>query len=88
MVKESFHTVPSGCEGCVLGDSGHGPQLQCGEEGERFGLGADSEVVRLGTPWMDALFSWPFLPSQIQRCQDGLRDLWGWVKTAPGLPQW
>lgn len=50
-MKRKGKLLPSArvCEGCVLGDSGHGPCLQCGEEGTRFRLGADSEVVTLGT---------------------------------------
>lgn len=52
--RKAFYTVPGSVRAVSL-VTVHGPCLRCGEEGKRFRLGADSEVVTLGT--------WLLLPS-------------------------
>lgn len=64
------------CEGCVLGDSGHGPYLQCGEKGKRFRLEADSKVVILNTHgWLffALSLSFPTRSSDVRTTPETLR---------------
>lgn len=73
--KTFFPQCQLGCEGCGLHGSDHGPHLQCGEEGARFRLGADSQVVRIGTHgWLFSALgrSFPTMPMIIRSASETL----------------